>query len=330
MDYQRPKKRIYITWDRYSSRSDSTAKFFDAKSYSIEAIKSPAILLVPLKYFLATVKTLTVLSRERPDVVFVQNPPTVAVLVVWLYCRIFGSEFIPDTHSGIFTGKRWSVFLGLNRFLGKRALANIAHNDYFVCKIRQWGAKAVNLGSVPRQMKTDKSYHIRKGFSVVFPCSFYPDEPIEEVINAAKLLRDVNFYITGNLKRASTELFKTTPDNVVFTDFLPHEDYVALLKACNVVMCLTTQDFTNQSGAYEAIAVGRPIIVSNWPLLRDLYYRGVIHVDNTHASIIRAINEIRGNYSYFLDQIQILKEEGLALWAKNYAELQNLLNKAEA
>jgi glycosyltransferase involved in cell wall biosynthesis len=325
MNSSQKSKRIYITWDRYSSRSDSTAYFFQARSYCIESIKIPLKFYLPLKYTLAALRTVTILYRERPDIIFVQNPPPIAVLVVWFYCLLFGSKYIPDTHSGAFTSKRWALFLWLYRFLSKRALTNILHNDYFVNRVKEWGASAVNLGAVPRQMKTGKIYPLRDGFNAVFPCSFSGDEPVEEVILAAGELRNVNFYITGNLSRAPKELTKNVPSNIVFTDFLPHEDYVALLKACNVVICLTNRDLTNQSGAYEAIAIGRPIIVSNWPLLREIYYRGTVHIDNKSISLVNAIKAIQNNYAHYLDEIKLLKEEGLSNWEKNHSELLNLL-----
>ncbi len=325
MNSSKKSKRIYITWDRYSSRSDSTAHFFGAKSFNIQLVKNPSKFYVPLKYFLATLKTLAIICSERPHVVFIQNPPLIPVLILWVYSFLMKVHYIPDTHASVFTSRRWNRFLWLYRFLSKRALTNILHNDYFVKKVRDWGANAINLGGVPRQLKTNKTYPLRDGFNVVFPCSFYGDEPVEEVILAARELQGVKFYITGDLRRAPKELTKNVPNNIVFTDFLPHEDYVALLKACDVVICLVNQDLTNQSGAYEAIAIGRPIIVSNWPLLREIYYRGTIHIDNKCISLVKAIKAIQNNYAHYLDEIKLLKEEGLSNWEKNHSELLNLL-----
>lgn len=314
-------KAVYITWAQTSSRSDSTAFFFNARSYRITGIKSRSKLLLPWKYLKASGRTLFLLFRDRPKVVFVQNPPVVAVLIVWLYARCFGAGFIPDSHCSVFNTRKWRRFLWLYRYFAKRALINIAHNHRYVEEVKAWGARAVNLGGVPRKMETGRTYQIRSGFNVVFPSSFERDEPIAEVVEAARSLSDVNFYITGNFHRAPKELVEAAPANVIFTGFLSDEDYVALLKACSAVMCLTTRGDTNQSGAYEAIALNRPIIVSDWSLLRQIYDKGAVFTRNDSASLVRAVSTVRDNHDFYLKDIMAMREKNQLSWEKSYREL---------
>jgi hypothetical protein len=44
-----------------------------------------------------------------------------------------------------------------------------------------------------------------------------------------------------------------------------------------------------QRGAYEAMALEKPLITSNWPLLRQTLNKGTIHVENTASAIAAGI-----------------------------------------
>ena len=45
-------------------------------------------------------------------------------------------------------------------------------------------------------------------------------------------------------------------------------------------------------GAYEAIYLSTPVVVSHWPLLRQAFDEGAVHVDNTAANIAAGIRQI--------------------------------------
>ncbi len=322
-------KRVFISWAPFDTRSDSLAFHLGANCYHIHFFKLNRYryLYAPLKYILAACKTLSVLQKEHPDVIFVMNPPIFAVFVIWLYCLLHKSKYIVDTHSATFTARRWAFFLWLYCFLSKRALTNILHNEPLRRKVSSWGAPTITLEDGPPQLKTDRTYQFRQGFNAVFVSTYGSDEPIYEVIDAARYLPTVNFYITGPLSSAPKQLSSNIPDNVVLTDFLPLVDYAALLKGCDVVICLTMKDNTMQCGAHEAIELGRPIITSDWLVLREFFSRGTIHIDNTSSSLIEAIEKMRMNYSYYLKEINILCEERRASWQERFSKLLELLNK---
>jgi hypothetical protein len=95
---------------------------------------------------------------------------------------------------------------------------------------------------------------------------------------------------------------------VVFTDFLPNEDYFRLLRSSHAVMSLTTRDHTLQCGACEALSLERPIITSNWPLLQEYFCRGTVHVDNTPAGIRQGIESLRRDYSRYEAEVTELRQ----------------------
>ena len=58
-------------------------------------------------------------------------------------------------------------------------------------------------------------------------------------------------------------------------------------------MVLTTRDNTMQSGAYEALSLGVPIITSDFQVLRDCFADAAIYVDNTSDAIAEAVRDLR-------------------------------------
>jgi len=318
-------KKVFITWANQDSRSRSLAYHLEDKNYFIQKLNSNSKFFAPLKYILNTIVTLNLLNKENPDVIFVVNPPVFAVLVVWIYCIFHNSAYIVDTHSAAFTAKRWTIFLWLYRFLSKRALVNILHNKVLERKVAHWGSITTKLDSYI-QLRVGKTYPFRKGFNVVFISLYSKDEPLEEVIEAARKMPRVNFYITGSLAKAPKGIINKAPENIIFTDFLPDERYGALLKGCNIAICLTKNDNTMQNGASEALALTRPIITSNWPVLQNVFYKGAICIDNTSDSIVSAINRIRRDYPKYLQEIKELDAEFKMSWQKDFSKLLRVLD----
>jgi len=321
-------KRVYIAWFPFSAPSECMAKHLGARAYHIHYFKKRRLFISPVKYVLASFKTLFALYKERPDIIFVQNPPVFAVVIVWLYCCLKNSKYVVDTHSGIFTARRWRIFLPLYRFLAKRALMNMLHNTPLAREVKSWKAPSIVLEPGPILTAPDRAFPFHPGFNVLIICSFDPDEPIYEVVEAARHLPDVNFYITGSLQRAPQNLSKQIPENVMLTDFLDREDFLALLKGCDVATCLTTDDNTHQWGALEALEFERPIITSDWPVLRDYFSRGTIHVNNTAMALVEGIERVRSNHSHYLEEIKTLKEELHTNWEARFSKLKELLDGA--
>jgi glycosyltransferase involved in cell wall biosynthesis len=108
---------------------------------------------------------------------------------------------------------------------------------------------------------------------------------------------------------------------------LPNEEYIGLLRAVQVIMVLTNDNHTMQRGACEALSIGKPIITSNWSVLRDFFNKGTVYVDNTGAGIKEGILEVQKNLKQLKAEILILKKERLLDWKEKYDELTNLYSK---
>lgn len=322
-------RRLYISWDMDQTRSESLSFYLGATYYCVcPFVKKTGLFryfFLTLKYFIASAKTLRVLKKERPDIIFVQNPPIFAPLIVWIYCKMNRAHYVIDTHSAAFTWKRWFFFQWLHKFLSRDALINLLHNEPLSNKVTSWGAQSMTLPDAPARLVTDRVYPFRDGFNAVFVCTYSRDEPIEVVIETARKMPLINFYITGHVNRASKNIIIGVPDNVILTDYLSKKEYVALLIGCSVVICLTLDNNTMQCGAHEAMELERPIITSNWPVLKKYFSKGTIHIDNTTNSLVKAITEMSKNDFHYCNEIQLLRKERQIAWKKQLFELNKNL-----
>lgn len=268
---------------------------------------------VPFKYLWQTVRSLRILVRERPSTVFVMTPPVVACVPVWLFCRLFGARFVIDAHSGAFLNSRWKNLLFLHKWFSRSARTTIVTNEHLQDRLTAWNCHSTIVRDVPVCFAAPSSVSL-EGINMTLVATFTPDEPIGLFFEAARKVPDIQFHVTGNSRRAEASLLNSKPPNVRLTGFLPDSDYVGLVLASDAVITLTTRDHTMQRGAYEGVYLGRPVITSNFPLLRRHFYKGTVHVDITVESIVKGIEFMRDNLIRFQAEIESLRRERLGEW----------------
>jgi glycosyltransferase involved in cell wall biosynthesis len=315
---------VFVSWAPFCSRSDGIAARLGGRSFMVY---SPAFgsnyLTVFFKYLSQTLKTLRLLWRERPDVVYVMTPPVTACVPVWIYSRLAGARFVIDAHTGAFIGP-WLSLLFLHRWFSRAACATIVTNEHYRDLVRGWGADVMIVRDVPVRFAEPVRPDLGGPCNMTLVATFTPDEPIELFFAAAARLPDIQFHVTGKYQRGGPQLLAAKPDNVRLTGFLPDADYVGLLLASDAVMSLTTLDNTMQRGAYEGVYLGKPVITSNFDLLRRHFYKGAVHVDNTIEDIVAGVRRMRDNLPQFRSQVLELRSERLRDWSRVETELRGL------
>jgi glycosyltransferase involved in cell wall biosynthesis len=274
-----------------------------------------------LKYLKQAFHTVRILSAERPDVVFVVSPPIFAIMTVWLWCRLHRRRYVVDAHTAAFLHPRWRHLQWLHDAFCRRALTTIVTNDHLADRLRRAGAHATIVRDVPVTYGLTARFDRGPEFSVAVVCSFNYDEPLAEIFRAAAVLDDVRFYMSGDLVDLDRSWLPAVPSNVTLTGFLPVNDYGSLLANADAVLTLTTRDHTMLRGAWEAIYQGTPVIVSDWPLLRESFDRGAIHVDNSAAQIVQAVREMRRRHAEYKAEAYALRERKQATWQSAKAAL---------
>jgi glycosyltransferase involved in cell wall biosynthesis len=312
----------YISWAESCSRSDHTARELGGTSHMVYASQfgsRPATILY--KYVVQWVRTSRILKQERPDVVFVMTPPVFAALPAFWYAVWRGKSVVLDAHSAAFLHPRWRLFQWLQRLLCRRAATTLVHNDHLAEQVRAMGARAVVVRDVPIVFSGRGTFQRPTGFVVAAVCSFNYDEPIAEIVRAAEMMPDITFFMTGNARHLDPRLKAELPANVHLTGFLSTEDYGTLLTTADAVLTLTTRDHTMLRGAYEAVYQGTPVIVSDWPILREAFAEGAAHVDNTVGQIVRAVRDVQARADAYRAGSRRLRTKKLRQWAVTRQEL---------
>lgn len=312
----------YISWAQFCSRSDSTAVRLGGVSHMVYSPEfGSRYLTIIFKYLSQSWKTLRILWKERPAAVFVMTPPVVACFSVFLYALLTRSRYVIDAHTGAFVDPRWTPFLFLHAFFSRHAATTIVTNDHLAGIVRGWGAKATIVTDVPVIFAEPADPGLAPGENMVLVSTFTPDEPIENFLRAAAEIPDVTFHVTGNSKKASPELHALRPSNVRFTGFLPDGEYVGLLQGCDAVIALTSENFTMQRGAYEAIYLGQPVVVTGFDVLRKSFHMGALYTDNSVEDLVEAIQRMRVDRERLQADAEILREKKIAQWQEREREL---------
>ena len=316
-----PARALFLVWGppSHGPRSKVFARALGIPIEFVFGTRRRGGWIAPFKYAYQAIATMGLLWRRRPALVFVQSPPSFAPLVVWLGSRGM-TRFVVDAHSDAMMSPRWTRPRFVYRFLARKAVTTIVTNEHFADRIESWGAHATVIRDIPTIFPEVEPPGLvadvpdGSTFSVMVVNTFAADEPLAAVLEAAGAVPDVSFRITGDPARPGVELPSDLPSNVHFTGYLPDPAYFGLMAESDAVMCLTTRNHTMQRGACEALSMGRPVITSDWPLLRSYFSAGTVHVGSDADDIERGVREMKAHHSGYLDGIRRLQERQRDEW----------------
>jgi glycosyltransferase involved in cell wall biosynthesis len=322
-------KTLFLVWGapHGSRRSQIIAQHLgmDLKHIYITAKqgKYHALYKYPYQFF----ATLIFLLRTRYQLIFIQDPPIFAALPVYIYSLFSSAKFVIDAHTPPLLHPMWEWTLPLHRFLSRRAITTLVTNDYLRDLVMSWGADSFVLEDPPLAPHVTEPMSLPANhLSVVMVSSASPDEPVEEVLKAARELPEIHFYITGDYSGSRQPIVDSAPKNVHFTGYL-REDFFSLLEAVDVVMDLCVEDYQFLSGANEALWLGKPLITSQGPVLENYFNQGTIHIDNTAAGIRHALLEMREDLPRFKAEMLALKAIRRREWWEKATRLLSLVQQ---
>lgn len=315
--------RIWITWETHRRTRELASSIpglalFEFDLDGPRAVRYPVLLL----------KTALTLLRQRPHLAIVQNPSMVLALLMTGVGKTFGFRVVVDAHNeGVrpFSSKlRW--LLPLYSLVQKWAHRTIVTNEALARMVRANRGRPIVLPDRLPRLGQVELKELKGQYRFVFICTFAKDEPYRKVIEAARSLdKEVVIYITGRYDRAGLSQ-EQMPGNVVLTGFLPEQEYISLLYSSNCVIDLTLMEDCLVCGAYEAVALGKPMILSNTNALREYFRAGAVYTDNTVKGIADAIRIVIEEEIRLNEEVKalsgILKEE----WTQQHSGLLRALD----
>ena len=318
------KKRLWLAWER-QRRTLELAKHFKCK---LIALEYQGIKRIPLSIF----KTISLIISEKPDVLFVQNPSMILAGLGCIYKYFYRKCLVVDRHSNfMITKRKWSfsykvLFLILNKFTIKNANLTIVTNRFIAEKVKRNGGNAFILQDKIPHLKKSSNVILKGKNNVMFIASHHLDEPLNDVINAIKSIQDLDLYlyVTGDFNKVK-KLYLKTPKNIVFTGFLPNNEFVNLIYAVDVVLVLTKNENFLLCGCYEAIAAEKPLITSNTVALKE-YFTTAVFVDNNYKEIAKGLKDTIKNIEKHQNNIRTLKVDLKEKWEIKSKHLEEIIS----
>lgn len=280
---------IWITWESQRRNRTSSAEL-GFKLYEITYTGNRVV-----RYIVSIYKTLLIINKNKPDILVVQNPSLVLALLTVSLKKIFGYIIVVDSHNaGVrpFEGKKYWA-----NMLAKTVIENtdltIVTNEMLGMYIQEVGGKAVILPDPFPAISCPQTSNITKSndyYNIVCISSWAEDEPYIEVLKAAAQLPvNARLFISGNSKGKEKVFNDIIPSNVKLTGYLSEQDYINLLCNSNLCIVLTTRNDCMVCGAYEAIAAGKSLLLSNTPVLKSYFGNYAQFTDNDGKSIAQSI-----------------------------------------
>jgi hypothetical protein len=108
---------------------------------------------------------------------------------------------------------------------------------------------------------------------------------------------------------------------VILTGFLSRIEYELLLRYVDAVIDLTVDKGRMQAGAYEAVAAGKALIISDNPPLRRYFNKGTVHVNNSIREIKEAIRRVREKKEQLEIEMHELSIEKQKEWEDKFTNI---------
>lgn len=301
--------KVWVTWE-LQTRNQSMSGLVGAKLYELIS-KRKGI----LRYIILTARTVSVIREEGPDILICQNPSIVLSFLALILRPLFKFRLVVDAHNaGVYPLEGTSLILQrIAKLIVKRADLVIVTNHPLKRICESWGGQVISVPDpVPDlgfncQNASSAEYNtiFFNPITFLFICSWSDDEPVKEVIEAAKNCPAVNLRITG---KYPAHFLDGLPSNVELLGFLPRSAYLSELRMCEAVLVLTRRENCLNCGAYEAVSAGKPGILSNTKVIREYFDRGFLYTSNetndiedkflmftkSYSSLAKDVTQLRG------------------------------------
>ncbi len=317
---------VFIAWGLVGQRADELAAELGADVLACYPPGDPGRPPVLRRYLSSTWLTVRYLVARRPAAVIVTNPPIIPSLLAYVYSLVTGRPLVIDDHPGAFgamgytLGKRLEP---LHRMVARRARGCLVTDAQWVDVVRSWGGRGVILHESPGTIEPAPARPCRENPEILFVSVFARDEPVGEVLAAARLVPELHIRVTGDRAKAPSV---TVPANVELVGLLAYDDYVEALRSADVVLALTTEPTSAMRAGFEAVWAEKALVVSDWPLAKELF-PSAVPVANTAEAIAAGLREAVADHAALTARSRAARDEQLAQWDEQLAELRALVRR---
>ncbi|MCK8516788.1 hypothetical protein M0534_10715 [Methylonatrum kenyense] len=326
---------IWVTWEDHR-RSRELAEAFGFEYFPLESGHWRY-----LRYLILTAKTASLVRKKRPRLIVCQNPSVVLAAVLCFLKRPFNFCLVVDRHSNFklqslgSKSLKWRVFHFLSRWTIKKSDLTVVTNSYLANVVESWGGRAAVLqdripGLIPSNPERIPDVMAgNAGHAVTCITTYGEDEPIGEIIAAGSQMENVSMYLTGRYQKTewATAKDRLSSSGVFLTGFLNEKDYVDLINKSDVVVVLTCWENLLTCGAYEGLALRKPLVLSDTEAIKSYFSFGAVYVEPEASAIQKGIEEaLRRKYDLegeINDNMSSIKSS----WKESFEHVRRVMEK---
>lgn len=299
---------LSINWVDHHRRSAELAGALGIRPHFIRSDSR----LLPIRYLRQWTLTRRLLAT-RPSAVFIMQPPVLSLACAYLYSKP-STTIIGDLHTGTFRDPRWKWSAPLVLTILKRRGFAVVPNENLAALCRDAGVPVVVSHGyltafdpaahqvLPDNVSRDRAF-------VLVPLAFAYDEPIDEILEAARRTPELTWVLTGKAPKSVGAL---APDNVILTGYVSKEEYNGLRAAATVVVAATTAEDTMQSAGYEALAAGSPLVTTPTKVLTDYFGDAALYATAKASSLAEQVSQAVDNRLRLRTRMIDLREKRIA------------------
>jgi hypothetical protein len=273
--------KIWITW-HFQARSRNLAKVLNLEIKEYFQNKN-----VLIRHLFSSIWTIKILVKNKPSVIFIQYSYLLLLLLyVYKILKRRNLILVVDCHTKALRRKATGIFnyifWPLKKLSFEAADLSIISNEGLAKDIKKLHNNFIILPDMIPQIESINSKSSFRGDYCVYISSFAVDEP--------------------------------------FADYLKVDEYYNLIGNAKCLIALTTEEDCLQSGAYEAISVEVPVVISDTYSLKQFFGSAAVYTNNDSNSIYNAILNA-------INMKEILRSEMQKLKVRRNVEFEQKIEK---
>lgn len=322
---------LWITWE-VQRRNRTLSRRFGAELHEILAKGSR-----PARYFSCASRTIGLIRTRRPAVLIVQSPSVLLALIAVTFGPIWCGRVVIDAHNaGVFPleGRR-RLLNWVCRWILARSDVVLVSNEELQGRLGLPNVQVlpdplpdlVDPVAIAARPCPDHSVRGERDdvFRATYVTSWAGDEPYMAVIkSAANLPPGFQIRITGRAP-ADVRTGMALPPAVQLLGYLDDAAYASELMSSDLIIVLTTRQSCLTCGAYEAVSLRKPLLLSRTKALKEYFGDAATYVDNSPDEIGRGILESSRRIADMRRNAERARDRVESSWERKYCIIKEIV-----
>jgi glycosyltransferase involved in cell wall biosynthesis len=274
-----------ITWDKDIAPHYGLSEKFELEWVPIKNI---------FRGYDFALKSIRTAMKWNADLIFTRHPQSAALASKRNIPTIFEAHDLPHGRMGPISFQQFLSGAGCKGIVSiSDALLNAINSLYDIddtpTHTAPDGVDLVRYKDLPTPDEARSLLELEDKFTAGYTGHFYPGRGIEVLLDTAEKLPEVQFLFVGgqpkDIERISETIKSNKLDNVTLTGFIENSVLPKYQAACDVLLMPYQLEVSGSSGGniskylspmkmFEYLAVGRPILSSELPVLKEVLDEG--------------------------------------------------------